>query len=69
MQLISKFSKGFRYLLCVFDIFSKYAWVVPLKDKKEVNIVNTFQSILKQSDRKTNKMCVDKGSQFYNSSF
>ena len=69
MQLISKFSKGFRYLLCVFDIFSKYAWVVPLKDKKEVNIVNTFQSILKQSDRRTNKICVDKGSQFYNSSF
>ena len=34
MQLISKFNKGFRFLLCVIDIFSKYAWVVPLKDKK-----------------------------------
>ena len=34
MQLLSKFDKGFRYLLCVIDIFSKYAWVVPLKDKK-----------------------------------
>ena len=35
MQLISKFNKGFRFLLCVIDIFSKYAWVVPLKDKKD----------------------------------
>ena len=34
MQLLSKFNKGFRFLLCVIDIFSKYAWVIPLKDKK-----------------------------------
>ena len=47
MQLISKFNKGVRFLLCFIDIFSKYAWVVPLKDKKGVSIVNTFQSILK----------------------
>ena len=45
MQLISKFNKGFRFLLCVIDILSKYAWVVPLKDKKGVSIVNAFQSI------------------------
>ena len=44
MQLVSKFNKGFRFLLCVIDIFSKYAWVVPLKDKKGVSIVNAFQS-------------------------
>ena len=43
MQLISKFNKGFRFLLCVIDIFSKDAWVVPLKDKKGVSIVNAFQ--------------------------
>ena len=42
MQLISKFNKGFRFLLCVIDIFSKYAWVVPLKDKKGISIVNAF---------------------------
>ena len=47
MQLISKFNKGFRFLLCVIDIFSKYVWIVPLKDKKGVSIVNTFQGILK----------------------
>ena len=69
MQLISKFNKGFRFLLCVIDIFSKYAWVVPLKDKKGVSIVNAFQKILKGSDRKPNKIWVDKGSEFYNSSF
>ena len=46
MQLISKFNKGFRFSLCVIDIFSKYAWVVPLKDKKGISIVNAFQKIL-----------------------
>ena len=47
-QLISKSNKGFRFLLCVVDIFIKYAWVVPLKDKKVLSIVNAFQSILKR---------------------
>ena len=69
MQLISKFNKGFRFLLCVIDIFSKYAWVVPLKDKKGITITNAFQKILKESNRKPNKIWVDKGSEFYNSSF
>ena len=68
MQLISKFNKGFRFLLCVIDIFSKYAWVVPLKDKKGVSIVNVFQKILDDSKRKPNKIWVDKGSEFYNRS-
>ena len=68
MQLISKFNKGFRLLLCVIDIFSKYAWVAPLKDKKGITITNAFQKILKESDRKPNKILVDKGSEFYNSS-
>ena len=53
----------------VIDIFSKYAWVVPLKDKKGVSIVNAFKKILKESNGKPNKIWVDKGSQFYNSSF
>ena len=69
MQLISKFNKGFRFLLCVIDIFSKYAWVVPLKDNKGVSIVNVFQSILKDSNRKPNKIWVDKGGEFFNNSF
>ena len=69
MQLISKFNKGFRFLLCVIDIFSKYAWVVPLKDKKGITITNAFQKILNVSNRKPNKIWVDKGSDFYISSF
>ena len=69
MQLISKFNKEFRFLLCVIDIFSKYAWVVPLKDKKGVSIVDAFQKILNDSNRKPNKIWVDKGSEFYNNSF
>ena len=68
-ELLSKFNKGFRFLLCVIDIFSKYAWVVPLKDKKGISIVNAFQMILKKTNRKPNKIWVDKGSEFYNISF
>ena len=60
MQLISKFSKGFKCLLCVLDIFSKNACVVPLKDKKVVSIFNAFQKILDDSKRKPNKIWVDK---------
>ena len=62
MQLISKFNKGFRFLLCVIDIFSKYAWVIPLKDKKCISIANGFQKILDGSKGKPNKIWVDKGS-------
>ena len=56
MQLISKFYKGFRFLLCVIDIFSTHVWIVILKDKKGASIVNAFQSILKGSNRKSNKI-------------
>ena len=69
MQLISKFNKGFRFLLCVIDIFSKYPWVVPLKDKKGVSIVGAFQKILDDSNRKPNEIWVDNGSEVYNNSF
>ena len=69
MQLISKLNKKFRFLLWVIDIFSKYVWVVPLKDKKGLSIVNAFQKMLKQSARKSHKIWVDKGSEFYNSHF
>ena len=69
MHLFSKSNKGFRFLLCVIDIFSIYAWVIPLKDKKGVSIVNAFQKILKESNRKPNKIWVDKGSEYYNNSF
>ena len=69
MQLISKFNKGFRFLLCVIDVFSKYAWVVPLKDKKGVSIVDAFQKMFDDSNKKPNKIWVHKGSEFYYNSF
>ena len=69
MQLISKFNKIFKLLLCVFDIFSKDTWVIPLADKKGITIINAFQGILKVSDCKTNKLWVHKGSEFYNTEF
>ena len=77
LQLLSKFNKGFRFLLYVIDIFSKYAWVIPLKDKKGISIFNAFQKILNDSKRseaedkgrKPNKIWVDKGSEFYKNSF
>ena len=69
MQLISKYNKKIRYLLCVIDLFGKYAWVVPLKDKKGIAIVNAFRSILDSSKRKPNKIWFDQGSEFNNSSF
>ena len=69
MQLISKYNKRVRFLLCVIDTFSKYAWVVPLKDKKGASIVGAFRQIVKQSNRKPNKIWLDKGSEFYNAHF
>ena len=66
MQLISKYNIGIRYLLCAIDIFSKYLWVVPINDKKGVNMVNVFQKLLDSSKRKPNKMWVDQGNEFYN---
>ena len=68
MQSLSKYNKGIKYLLCAIDIFSKYAWVVPLKDKRGINIVNAFQKIIAEG-KKTNKIWVDQGSEFYNNLF
>ena len=68
MQSLSKFNKRIKYLLCAIDLFSKYAWVIPLKDKKGTSIVNPFQKIISK-ERKPNKIWVDQGSEFYNQSF
>ena len=68
MQLISKFNKIFRFLSCAIDIYIKYAWIIPLKDKKEIAVTNAFQKILNESNRKPNKIWVDKVSEFYNRS-
>ena len=65
MQLITKCNKGFKFSLSVIDIYSKYTWVIPLKDKKGITITNPFQKLLDESNRKPNKIWVDKGSEFY----
>ena len=67
-QLISKFNKGFRFLLCVIDIYSNYTWVIALKEQKRITITNVFQKILDESNCKPNKIWVDKGSEFCNRS-
>ena len=66
MQLINKFNKGVRLL--AIDIFSKYAWAIPLKDKKGITFTNVFEKILVEFNRKPRKIWVDKGIEFYNRS-
>ena len=67
MQSLSKYNKGIKYLLCAIDLLSKYAWVVPIRDKKRTSIVNAFKKII--SKRKPNKIWVDQGSEFYSNTF
>ena len=68
-QSLSKKNKGIKYLLCAIDLFSIYAFVASLKDKKRISIVNAFNKIIKQSNRKPNKIWLDQGSEFYNRVF
>ena len=68
MSSLSKYNKGIKYLLCAIELFSKYAFVVPLKDKKGASIVNAFQKLISKG-RKPNKLWVGQGSKFYNNYF
>ena len=68
MQSPSKYNKRIKYLLCAIDIFSKYTWVVPLKNKKVITIANAFQKIISKG-RKPNKIWVDHSGEFYNNLF
>ena len=69
MQSLSKKNNGIKYILCAIDVFSTYAFVLPLKDKKGASITNAFNKIIKQSNRKPNKIWVDQGGEFYNNVF
>ena len=68
MQSLSKYNKVNKYLLCAIEFFSKYAWVIPIKDKKGTSIVNAFKKIISKG-RKPNKIWLDQGSEFYNNFF
>ena len=68
MKSVSKFNIGFRFVLCVTDIYSKYTWVIRFKDKKGITIIYDFQKVLDKSHCKPNKIRVDKGSECYNRS-
>ena len=68
MQSLNKYSKGINYLLCAINFFSIYAWVIPLKDKRGINIVNKFQKIISKG-RKPNKIWFDQCEEFYNNLF
>ena len=64
MQAFSKFNRGIKYLLAVIDVFSKYGWLIPLKDKTGKSVASALKTIFKE--RKPEKMWVDKGKEFYN---
>ena len=66
MQLLSKKIKGIRYLLCAVDLFSRYAFVIPLKSKTGSAVVDAFEKILNKTGRKPNKIWVGQGKEFYN---
>ena len=68
MQSLSKYNRGIKYFLGAIDLFSKYAWVIPTKDKKGTSTVNAFKKIISEG-RKLNKIWLDQGSEFYNKSF
>ena len=64
MQSLRKYNKGIRYLLCSIGFFSKYAWAVPLKDKRGITVVTVFQNIIPKR-RKPNNIWFDQGGKFY----
>ena len=69
MQSLSRKNKGIKYLLCAIDLYSKYAFVIPLENKKGISVTKGFNKIIKQSNRKPNKIWVDQGGEFYNNVF
>ena len=69
IQKYSKWNKGIKYLLTVIDVFSKYGWIVALKDKKTESVSLAFDHIFKKNKRKPEKLWTDKGSEFISKHF
>ena len=63
-NLISNLNSNICFLLFLIDIYIKYPWIIPLKDKKSITITNVSQNLLKESDRKPSNIWADKGSEF-----
>ena len=68
MQSLSKYNKGINYLLCAIDLLSKYAWVVTLREKRGITIVNAFKKIIPKG-REPNEISVKQDGEFYNNLF
>ena len=66
MGSLSFKNRNVKYFLCVIDLFTKYAWITPLKEKKGKTVLNAFIEIVNESNRKPNKLWVDQGRKFYN---
>ena len=64
MEAFSKFNRGVKFLLAFIDVFSKYGWLISLKDKTGKSVASALKVIFKR--RKPEKMWVDKGKEFYN---
>ena len=68
MGKFSKWNKGIKYLLMVIDVFSKFGWIEPLKDKRGESVTHAFEKISMKSGRHPRLLWTDKRSEFYNSS-
>ena len=68
MQSLKQYNDGYRYLLVCIEVFSKYAWIVPIKSKTGPDLVEAFKVIL-SSGRKPHKIMTDQGTEFFNKSF
>ncbi|KAK3925500.1 Putative uncharacterized transposon-derived protein, partial [Frankliniella fusca] len=68
-QSLKKYNDGFSYILCVIDVFSKYGWAVPIKDKSGPSIIKGFQTIFKTTDRRPTRLFSDKGKEYINKTF
>ena len=66
MESLYSKNKSVKYLLCVVDVFTKYTWVKPLKDKEGKTVLNAFIKILNESNCKPNKLWADQRREFYN---
>lgn len=69
MESLSQYNNGYKYILCVIDVFSKYAFCVPLRDKTGPTILSAMKNIISESKRSPTKIWCDRGSEFYNKEF